>query len=167
MPPWRNGDAGDLKSLGLSVLWVRIPPVAPFLKNIGVQMYRRIELIYEHFSKKENKFWSEKGGIFSAMPHINDDLSEHLKSLEIFDSWASQGKITGWCGNIPKNAKFFFTEKGWKDVGRHVVSACLKTRTKFRILKVKENSVNVVWANDYELAAQPKKGKDLERKSRV
>lgn len=120
-------------------------------------MFRRIELIYWHTCKR--KFCSRKGGIFSCLPCYRAPVSYHNSWEEIFESWAIDTKIKGNCGNIPRNAKFFFTERGWEEIGKKIVNICLKTKTKFRILKVKENSVNVVWNNGYELAAQPKKEK--------
>ena len=63
-------------------------------------------------------------------------------------------------GKIPKNARFYFTEKGWDSVGKFVIKECIKAKQEYKIIKVKENSVNVIWEDSYtgyEIAAQPKK----------
>ncbi|MDX1437190.1 MAG: hypothetical protein R3335_10295 [Anaerolineales bacterium] len=70
-------------------------------------------------------------------------------------SWADT--LRGPQKSIPDNVRFFFTEKGWREVGRHVVAECKRQGQEVRVIAVKENSVNVVWGDDYEVAAQPKK----------
>lgn len=74
--------------------------------------------------------------------------------LEVIDAW-----IFKLCGPRARcfraNARFYFTERGWQEVGSKVMEACKKTGQRFRILTVKERSVNVVWKDPLEVAAQP------------
>jgi hypothetical protein len=81
------------------------------------------------------------------------------------DAWF--GKLRGPDRPIPKNAKFYFTEHGWREIGRHVVAACKYEEQAYRVIRVKERDVNVVWRDrhyDTEVAAQPRKKKHRRRK---
>jgi hypothetical protein len=106
-------------------------------------MYRRLEIIHpeiEYESDGEiHKFPPEKGGIMFASDF----------------SWAD--KLRGPQKSIPPNTRFFFTEKGWREIGSQTVQRCKATGQEVRVIAVKENSVNVVWGDEYEVAAQPKK----------
>ena len=81
-----------------------------------------------------------------------------LSQEKVIDAWFD--KLRGPNRSIPLNAKFYFTELGWKEVGRQVIIACQQVGQAYRVIKVKENSVNVVWRDQHsglEVAAQPKK----------
>ncbi len=85
----------------------------------------------------------------------------------IADAWF--GKLRGPDRPIPRNAKFYFTEHGWREIGREVVAACKKVRQEYRIIRVKEHEVDVVWRDRYydtEVAAQPRKKKRCRRKDK-
>ena len=104
-------------------------------------MYRRIEMITT-FPKHD----PINGGIMLSM------------EPDVVDAWIY--KLRGAQRNLQQNSRFYFTEKGWAEVGRAVIKACIKTGQKYRVLSVKENSVNVVWEDKhthYEIAAQHKK----------
>ena len=74
---------------------------------------------------------------------------------KVVDAWFE--KLSGpGRRNIPRNAKFYFTESGWQEVGRRVIIACQQVGQAYRVLKIKENEVNVVWRDVHEVAAQPK-----------
>lgn len=107
-------------------------------------MFRRIELIQDNY----------KGGIASPSESENDIQSFFLW-FDLFLTWCD--KIKGNAGSIPKNSRFFFTEKGWEKVGRHIVVECKKRNIQFRILKFKESHVNIVWKSELEVAVQYKK----------
>lgn len=108
-------------------------------------MYRRLEIIhpempYQDEDGQPQKFPAEKGGIMFA----NDS------------SWTK--KLRGPRNkSIPQNTRFFFTEKGWQAIGRHTVARCKESGQEVRVIAVKEDSVNVVWGDEFEVAAQPKK----------
>ncbi len=103
-------------------------------------MYRRIELIDDKFGKY---------GLCG------------LSFDEVIDAWVHV--LRGPKRNIPQNAKFYFTESGWKNVGKNVVAACQRVGQRYRVIKVKEKSINVVWRDKFEVAAQPKKSAQQSR----
>jgi hypothetical protein len=105
-------------------------------------MYRRLEIIHpemRYFYQGEwHKEPAAKLGILGAAD----------------TSWLET--LRGPDRSIPFNTRFFFTEKGWREVGRHVVAECKRQGQEVRVISVKEASVNVVWGDQYEVAAQPK-----------
>lgn len=109
-------------------------------------MFRRIEMIGEYKADGKENFYAYKYGLMAG------------GDKEVIDAWIYQ--LRGPSRSIPSNAKFYFTEKGWKEVGRNVVKACQRVGQEYRIIKVKEKSVNVVWRDkhtEYEVACQPKR----------
>ena len=107
-------------------------------------MYRRIELI-KKYRLKDKTEWVKIG----LMCGYNE------KTLEVLDAWID--KLTG--PRAPRNSRFYFTELGWKEVGRKVVDACKKCGQEFRILTIKEKSVDVVAKGPFEVAVRPRKKK--------
>jgi len=80
---------------------------------------------------------------------------------DVVDAWIYS--LRGPDRSIPRNAKFYFTEKGWKEVGRKVVAACQRVGQDYRVIKVKHKDVHVVWKDKhtgYEVAAQPRKKRE-------
>ena len=77
-----------------------------------------------------------------------------LSPAEVCDAWFPylRGMGTG------KNDRYFFTEKGWNKIGRKVVTALKRHGLPFRIISVKENSVDVMATDhEYEVAVRPRK----------
>ena len=110
-------------------------------------MFRRIELIHEHRAK-DGTIETHKGGLMG------------LSSEPVVDAWIE--KLRGPRTGVPWNARFYFTEKGWREVGRAVVRACGASGQAYRVIRIKENEVDVVWRDShtgYEVAAQPKKAR--------
>ena len=101
-------------------------------------MYRRIEIIYEYNDSGDHS----KGGL-TALAH----------SQEAMDAWwyTLRGVGTG------KNNRYFFTEKGWREVGRFVVKGLLRGGDRFRVITVKERSVDVMAGDDLEVAVRFRK----------
>lgn len=119
-------------------------------------MYRRIEYIYEPIDPGEYR--SEevyKTGIMG------------LQTEEIIDAWIPW--LRGPNKSIPGNARFYFTEEGWRKVGRNVAAACRRAGQKYRVIKVKENAIDVVCRNEYEVAGQPVRAwrKDGRKRERI
>jgi len=106
-------------------------------------MYRRLEIIQpeiEYYDEGQLVTWpAEKMGIMVAADF----------------TWAD--KLRGPRKTIPQNTRFFFTEKGWREIGRHTVARCKEAGQEVRVIAVKENSVNVVWGDEFEVAVQHKK----------
>lgn len=48
-----------------------------------------------------------------------------------------------------KSRHYYFTEKGWRQVGRHIIHKLKKDEIRFRILKVKHRDVEMLYANEY------------------
>jgi hypothetical protein len=113
-------------------------------------MYRRLEVIHPELRYYYHGDWHKepaaKLGILGAADF----------------SWTET--LRGPDRDIPSNTRFFFTEKGWKEVGRHVVAECKRQGQEVRVISVKEASVNVVWGDEYEIAAQPKTPRSKKRK---
>jgi hypothetical protein len=81
-----------------------------------------------------------------------------LSHEKVIDAWID--KLRGPERSIPHNARFYFTELGWKEVGRKVIESCQQVGQAYRVIRVKEKSVNVVWYDKHgglEVAIQPKK----------
>jgi len=60
--------------------------------------------------------------------------------------------------SLPPNCRFYFTERGWRAVGRKVVAAARQTGQEYRVVAIKETDAQVVWrdkSRDYEVAVQP------------
>lgn len=123
-------------------------------------MFRRIELIRER-----------DDSLIFVLPDGTEEIFDWCKSGicscygAISRAWA--GKLRGPDRPIPRNAKFYFTERGWREIGRHVVAACKYEEQEYRVIRVKERDVNVVWRDrhyDTEVAAQPRKKKHCRRK---
>lgn len=120
-------------------------------------MYRRIELIQEPFTTLDQDggtvYWpAVKAGLMG--PGL----------LEVMESWAD--KLPAPKHRIPANARFYFTEKGWDQIGRYVVAAAQRTGQRYRVLAVKEKHLNVIFRDEFQVAGQPvrlkgKRGKML------
>lgn len=108
-------------------------------------MFRRIELITT-FPRKDGSQDTFKSGLMGLSPE------------PVVDAWID--KLRGADRSLPSNTRFYFTEKGWREVGRAVVRACGAAGQPYRVISLKENAVNVVWRDDhtgYEVAVQLRK----------
>ncbi len=61
---------------------------------------------------------------------------------------------------IGRNCRFYFTEEGWRRYGRPTITACQQTNQKYRVLSIKENSVDVVYRDEYQAAVRPRKKRE-------
>jgi hypothetical protein len=123
-------------------------------------MFRRIELIRE---RDDSLIFVLPDGAEEIFDWSISGLTPCYGAI----SAAWSGKLRGPDRPIPRNAKFYFTERGWREIGRHVVAACKSVEQQYRIIRVKERDVNVVWRDshyDTEVAAQPRKKKHCRRK---
>jgi len=59
--------------------------------------------------------------------------------------------------SLYKNCRFYFTEAGWRRFGRSTIIACQKTNQEYRVLRIKEKSVDVVYRDEYQVAVRPKR----------
>jgi hypothetical protein len=109
-------------------------------------MFRRIELIHPG-SVSEDGFW---------LPGFKQGLTP-VSWPEVMDAWIDD--LVGPArDSLPPNCRFYFTERGWREVGRNVVAAAMRTGQPYRVVAIKETDAQIVWrdkARDYEVAVQP------------
>jgi hypothetical protein len=79
------------------------------------------------------------------------------QSDEVIDAWIEdlRGPTRS---SLPANCRFYFTEKGWREVGSKVAAAAQRTGSAYRVIKIKETDAQVVWRDKvrgYEVAVQP------------
>ena len=58
---------------------------------------------------------------------------------------------------IHPNCRFYFTEAGWRRYGRPAVIACQQYGYDYRVISVKEKSLDVIYRDDVQVAARPRK----------
>jgi hypothetical protein len=109
-------------------------------------MFRRVELIIPGGVDDEGESYPPSmEGLMSAV------------SGEIVDAWI--GDLLGPSrASLPSNCRFYFTEMGWREVGRKVVAAARRTGQEYRVVAIKETDAQVVWRDKvrgYEVAVQP------------
>jgi hypothetical protein len=56
-----------------------------------------------------------------------------------------------------KNCRFYFTEAGWRRYGRPTIDACQQAGQAYRVLRIKERSVEIVYRDEFQVATRPKK----------
>jgi hypothetical protein len=126
-------------------------------------MFRRIELI-ERINLTRRTAWLRDFAVVVGLPTkaVDQITSINWKhgltgiggNGEVFDAW---GDMRGPRRRIFKNCRFYFTEKGWRRYGRPTVAACLRTGQRFRVIAIKERSVDVVYRDEIQVAVRPKK----------
>jgi hypothetical protein len=108
-------------------------------------MYRRIELISHLPIDVEGvyrKMLDIKGGICSP---------QHYEVIEVWHDMPIPRK------RIWKNCRFYFTERGWKVYGRAIVKACQKVGQEYRVICIKENSVDAFYKDEIQVVVRPLK----------
>jgi hypothetical protein len=113
-------------------------------------VYRRIEFIIP-------------GGVDDAgeaYPPSKEGLMS-VVSGEVPEAWLDDLRGPSR-SSLPANCRFYFTERGWRDVGRNVIAAARRTGQEYRVVSIKETDAQVVWRDkvrDYEVAVQPPSGR--------
>lgn len=109
-------------------------------------MFRRIELIHPESA-------GEGAEVYPAWKQGLTPTS----TQEVADAWIDE--LRGPTrSSLPWNCKFYFTEKGWREVGRNVVAAARRSRQEYRVIAIKETDAQIVWRDKvrgYEVAVQP------------
>lgn len=105
-------------------------------------MFRRIELI--------------EGKNGKGFKHGLCGMSLHEGALDVFDAWADIPKAPK---HLNKNCRFYFTEDGWKKFGHNTVETCRKVDYRFRVITIKEKSVDIFYQDKYQVAVRPRKDK--------
>ena len=63
---------------------------------------------------------------------------------------------------IFKNCRFYFAEEGWRRYGRPTITACQQTGQHYRVIRIKEHSVEVAYRDEFQVAVRPNTKKDRE-----
>lgn len=124
-------------------------------------MFRRIELIHEMNKQRYRKLTrAVRHGVCNTDANTGNAIRRFAKSglmgvgnLRVWDAWARM--------NVPrrrinKNVRFYFTEEGWRCHGRKTIEACQRVGQRYRIIRVKENSVDVLYRDRAQVAVRPR-----------
>jgi hypothetical protein len=110
-------------------------------------VFRRIEIIHQaHVDIDGESYPASKGGL------------EHGGPEDVAKAWIYD--LVGPDRTLPSNCRFYFTEKGWREVGRNVVAAAQRHGQEYRVIVIKETDAQVVWRDKvrgFEVAVQPKR----------
>jgi len=128
-------------------------------------MFRRIELIDEMSAENYRNF-------VEAMRHKYDGSEYELRKEyprfwksgimgfgdpRIWDAWDHMRSPRR---SINQNVRFYFTEEGWRRYGRKTVEVCQQVGQRYRVIRVKENSVDVIYRDDVQVAVRPKRKRE-------
>jgi hypothetical protein len=58
---------------------------------------------------------------------------------------------------VNKNARFYFTEEGWQRYRRKTIEVCQQVGQRYRVLRIKENSGDVVYRDEFQVAVRPRR----------
>jgi hypothetical protein len=120
-------------------------------------VFRRIEFFHEGRDSDDLELRTYVSGLmFSEV----ESPGHHAEAEGVWATW--QQALRGPDRTLPQNSRFYFTEKGWREGGRSVVAAAARAGYRYRVVGVKESSVDVVWRDKhtgYEVAAQPLKAR--------
>lgn len=64
---------------------------------------------------------------------------------------------------IFRNCRFFFTEAGWERYGRPTIDVCQRTGQQYRVIAIKEHSIDIVYRDEFQVAIRPRKRRDPAR----
>ncbi len=56
-----------------------------------------------------------------------------------------------------KNCGFYVTEAGWQGYGRATIAACQQTGQRYRVVRMKEHAVEVIYRDAVQVAVRPRK----------
>jgi hypothetical protein len=125
-------------------------------------MFRRIELFDEMSEEQYRRFIeATRQSIDDPDYPIEKDYPRFWKSgLMGFGNpvvWDAWGKMNSPRRPVNKNARFYFTEEGWRRYGRRTIEACQQVGQRYRVIRIKENSVDVIYRDEVQVAVRPKK----------
>ena len=125
-------------------------------------MFRRIELFDEMSEEHYRKF------IEAARQSINDPDYPVEKenprfrksgltgsgSPVVWDAWL---RMNSPRRQVNKNVRFYFTEEGWRRYGRKTIEVCQQVGQRYRVLRIKESAVDVIYRDEFQVAVRPKR----------
>ena len=108
-------------------------------------MYRRIEKIDHE--------WKSKTGAFAweFPPPGGWEAAENEEYWDVMSGTPVPNK------KIRKNCRFYFTEEGWKKLGRRLASYFRRNKVEFRVITIKEKSVDIFYKDWSQVAVRPRK----------
>ncbi len=125
-------------------------------------MFRRIELIHEMSTDEYN-------AVIRGTAHHSGISEDEARAL--FARFRKTGVMgvgndvvfAAW-GDMPlprhavnKHCRFFFTEAGWRRYGRATITACQQTGQHYRVVRMKEHAVEVIYRDAVQVAVRPRK----------
>lgn len=124
-------------------------------------MFRRIELIDEIDAEGyRNLIQAMRERIGDPDYPIEKEVPRFWKSgltgygnPAVWDAWVEMNSPRR---SINKNVRFYFTEAGWQRYGRKTIEACQQVGQRYRVLRIKENSVDVVYRDEFQVAVRPR-----------
>ena len=131
-------------------------------------MFRRIELIHQGSASSDRR--PIDAAIRRGYP-VDPALRRFWKSGLMTP--ANDAVVAAWAGmNRPRraifrNCRFYFTEEGWRRYGRATIAACQQSGQGYRVIRVKERSVDVVYRDKVQVAARNRKRKTDTSKRRL
>ena len=121
-------------------------------------MFRRIELIHQLIPKEYRAFLKTLGQSGSdGQPLPIRSWKSGLMGISyvgVAEAWAD---INAPRRALYKNCRFYFTEEGWKRYGRPTVAACQKAEQQYRVIRIKERSVEVMYRDEFQVAVRARK----------
>ena len=127
-------------------------------------MFRRIELVDEMGEDDYRKFIeATRRSIRDLDYNVEKDNPRFRKSglmgfgnPVVWDAWEQMRSPRR---PINKNARFYFTEEGWRRYGRKTIEVCQQVGQRYRVIRIKENAIDVIYRDDVQVAVRPKKKK--------
>jgi hypothetical protein len=127
-----------------------------------ISMFRRIELFDEMSEEHYRRFIeATRQSIDDPGYHIEKDNPRFRKSglmgfgnPVVWDAWVHMNSPRR---PVNRNARFYFTEEGWRRYGRKTIEVCQQVGQRYRVIRIKENSVDVIYRDAVQVAVRPKK----------
>ena len=125
-------------------------------------MFRRIELI-EHMSRRDRlRMIRRISGVADLPSSILDQITSVDWKHGLMGLTRYGTVVQAWVEmpaprRLSKNTRFYFTEEGWRRYGRKTVAACLTVGQRYRVIRIKEKSVDVVYRDHVQVAVRAKK----------
>jgi len=125
-------------------------------------MFRRIEL-FDEMSEEHYRSFIE------AMRQSIDDPDYDIERNNprfwksglmgfgnpvVWDAWVHMNSPRR---PVTRNARFYFTEEGWRRYGRKTIEVCQQVGQRYRVIRIKENSVDVIYRDEVQVAVRPRK----------
>ena len=125
-------------------------------------MYRRIELIdemnaedYEAFIESMRQSVSDPDvDLEREYPRFWKTVLVGCGNPEVWDAWVEMKSPRR---EVNRTARFSFTEEGWRRYGRKTIQICQQVGQRYRVLRIKESSVDVIYRDEFQVAVRPKK----------